>query len=601
MTENHSKPVVVIIQPESIACPKFSYSKDSIFEKYFEINLSSNNCVCLVGLSDGKIMWTSFSLSRKTLERNTELQLMYDLKQPVANIHFMEKIENVEGHGFLLIIGSFGKLALLAAEKLFSNAAKVESGKSLYVVTSYIQVSIKETILFGETILYICRAGNLYSSKCTVDTLEKKELKISSRKLDLSGIISMVVVDKEIGLILLRTSIGNLYLAKYEAVETQSDHLLSLPTIMAQCLHQSTIMKELIFIQSLQRRFFAALTVFASLKHKGICFEEKFSCSASEIALSKKILLDVNLQSLKQLNLDPDLWSVAFSAHSCFCENYKVVSKTVPYSTDHPSLFIELNESDLQPSSASVLPLLIEVGLVLNIPYDWKGLDCFKLVEKSLPTYIRIRTFVVHEFYFLKKSSNAATIYHNWNSSRSILQTINEVAKEKPISNLLKSNIDILTDLPNKFQFCFPTSSIQDFLDKNQETGPCDFIFKILLKKSVRNFSQDNESLSCRNKPVTITVEKIESTILITLISKDLDLLLGMRMATLELLLSHQLRCEINPQTYVSIPGYIVKLCEEVSEKINYGKDIDSEEDCRNIIMLYTQLRKNISEKLPVL
>ncbi|KFM64217.1 hypothetical protein X975_12952, partial [Stegodyphus mimosarum] len=410
--------------------------------------------------------------------------------------------------------------------------------------------------------------------------------------------MQVTIINKQAGLILVATAAGNLYLIQYIKSLNTYNTSVALPSLMNEGLHQSVIMQHLLAIKYHQGKLFSALCTFAALKFKSIP-SVKLSCSITEIDVQPtKFFLEINLKDFEKLNLDPDLWFVTISLCSYFQNNHTTISKTAPLISGKSILAVEVLNSLLCSASVNEFPLFVEVGLILNLPSDWRTLECFKLLTKMLPLYLRMQTIIVHEFYLLKwiqkPLANYSDSRHSHKLLNNMLAKIQELAMNKPISNLLKTNC-VLADTPQQISFILSVSTVQD-IAKNSLKG-CDlthYIHQLLLEKSnIKNFNEDTH-LSCKGSPLSFSVAQHGDIIQITVTAKCVDVLLGSRIAIMETLLTHQNLSGIPASKFISISASLHRKCEELSKIITsiYGNEVEPAQFTIRIQKLYQQLRK---------
>lgn len=68
-----------------------------MFRNLFGINCVSPNAICLIGHTDGKLLWTLCD-STNQFQTSHELQVLFNLKQPIVGIFFIKDIEGLEGY-----------------------------------------------------------------------------------------------------------------------------------------------------------------------------------------------------------------------------------------------------------------------------------------------------------------------------------------------------------------------------------------------------------------------------------------------------------------------------------------------------------------------
>ncbi|GBM54627.1 hypothetical protein AVEN_227798-1, partial [Araneus ventricosus] len=264
---------------------------------------------------------------------------------------------------------------------------------------------------------------------------------------------------------------------------------------------------------------------------------------------------------------------------------------------------VEVKESLLCPPHSSPFPLYLEVGLLITLPETFKSEESFKLIAEVLPLYIKIETLILNELYLLKSKTDFQQnkSQHDPQSSKNALTEICLRNLKKPIAHVLHISHKILTDYPQDLSFClFPANSKQTMTETSTESLSIDNIVQILKKRSKLPDVPELHSLTCRNQQMSFHVSDNDDATHITLRSKSFFLLVGLRMAFMELLLYIQSTSIGCGSKCVSISASVNKECEKLSKELlsMYGQDVEAEGFMEKIISMYCQLRK-ISRQLP--
>ncbi|GIY77598.1 uncharacterized protein CDAR_71961 [Caerostris darwini] len=564
---------------------------------------SLSNCICFIGHPEGKLLFCLCSLvpSEQNILFNTELEVLYDFKQAIVGIHLLTEMNGVAGNG-LLIIGAIGKIAYVTKDKVYSNSAHVKvKNKSFHIATLFLPSSVQEHIVFRNCILHISDKNELWvseiSKKGSCDPHE--DLKIFRNTIAFLNILKIVLLNELLGLFLFVTKYGNLYLTEYTEKESEPSPSLSLPSLMNEIMYQSAVLRKLSSTSKKQQQFFAAVSKFASLKFN---VNEKFkiTCSITEVNVPpKKYVIDICIKSTE--NLDSEFWFVTASLYNYYQKDSIVISKTLLFESNQ-TITIEIQEFLLSSQHCSQFPVFLEIGLLLTLPESFISEECFKLIAKMLPLYMKIETLILNELYLLKSKSQQLInkSQYDQQTDKNILTNICTRNLKTPVAYALNINRKIFTNYPQDFTFCFLPKKVKE--EKSEKDFPAelffiDEVFQTLKIRSNLFSTCEFNSLICKNQDVSF--HSSDGTY-VTIRTKSFFLLAGLRMAIMELFLNIQNKSKDCGSKYVSISAIVNKECEKLSKDLSsmYGKDVEVEDFFEALLFAYCQLRK-ISKMLP--
>ncbi|KAG8184858.1 hypothetical protein JTE90_016203 [Oedothorax gibbosus] len=598
-----TEPVVTFMSKRDFSLQGPDRTKHSILHKLLSIDAASSNCICIIGHPNGKVLYIfcSKSVHSGNFKVNSIIEELCCINQPIVGIYFMEEIRDCE---FILIVGSLGKLVFISTEKLQPTSEDIKI-KSATIYSSSLNVStfIFKPIVHKNCIFYLLNNGDLWLCKilCEIEKNNAKKINVSSALL-IQRVADIELLDNSKGFFLVVTSSGYLNVHRYaeskEIVETSA----SMPFLMNEIMHQSTVLKNLAEIASYQHKFFAAISTFANLKHASHGLGKwDVSCSVHEINQSiKKFIVCINFNCSDQLN--SEFWFVSVSLYSHFQKTSALVSKTIPFNSDL-SFNIEVHESLLCQPHAAPFPIQVEVGLLLTIPEKLKNMPCFQLVSKELPMYLRIQTFILNELNFMKTKTLNSQNHSNLSVlNKNMYSNIHKMSMNKPISRLFDIKQNFLMSHHQSAVFRLLTTTAQEIVN-SESTGPvlANEILQLLLQKSHLDFVSEDSRLLCRSQPVNVTVSAHESNVCITIHADSFLLLTGIRMAIMEILLNKQKKSVGELSQYIQIPAALNNKCEEISKDLLniVNKNLMAEEFFERIMFIYNELRSKVSSVLP--
>ncbi|GFY56035.1 uncharacterized protein TNIN_301121 [Trichonephila inaurata madagascariensis] len=558
------RPVITFLQcDKSSDLGNTNKVQSNIFDKLLKgFPSSSSNCICLVGHPEGKLLYClcSLNINEQHLVVDTQLEVLHDIKQPIAGIHFLKGSHYIEGNG-LLIIGALGKVIYITAERLFTNPLVVNIKKELfYVTTLYLLANVKKYVLFKESIIYTSDKGELWISefskqeKC--NSQKERELKFAQNNLTSHRFVSMTLLDEVKGIFLLVTQCGDIYLSIYSKKDYHDNAIVSLPPLMNEVMHQSSVLHSLNSVSRKQRDFFSAVSKFASLKYNGV---QEFSATYSVIDIDEepqKFIISISIKSTEKF--DPNFWFVTASLYNFYQKDSVVASKTVLFVSDQ-TIVLEVEKLLLCSLHNSPFPLYVEVGLFLTLPENLMCEDIFSLIANQLPLYLKIKTFMLNELYVLKEKSQSClqkTVGCK-KSPKNILQSICCKNLKTAIADVLHIFPMNLIHYPQEFTICLSPKKAQ--IDKTTESFLIEKILTTIQNRNkLMNISQLNY-LHCNDQDVSLNVSNNGDGTYITVHSKSFTLLSGLRMAMMELLLNIQNVSTSSDSKYVSIPAIVHK------------------------------------------
>ncbi|XP_055943910.1 uncharacterized protein LOC129975057 [Argiope bruennichi] len=607
--DNSSKPVLTFVYDKELSRQRTNVLHTDLFKKLIGTTSSSSNCIYFIGHPEGKLLYCLCTVSSKEQIVHTDStpEMIYDIKQPIKGIHFQRDPNDVKGNGFLLIIGKLGKLVFITAEKIFQNSTifKIKN-ESIYIITLYLPSSVHTYILFKQSIIFISNKSELWVSELSKQESsvppKKQVLKLSRNKIAMQGVMKIVLINELQGLFLLVTRSGQLYICEYCEHKIDLNLPISLQSLMNVIMHQSSVLHQLNALSKMHQDFFAAVSKFASLKFNGV-EKLKVTCSITEIdEPPKKYVISINIASTEKF--DSRFWFVTAYLYNFYQKDSIVISKTLQFETDQ-IITIEVQESLLCSPHGSAFPLYLEVGLLITLPETFRSEESFKFIVAVLPLYIKIETLILNELYLLqsKTDSQQNRSQQDLQSSKNALTEICSRNLKKPIAHALHICHKALTNYPQDFSFClFPVNSKQATIETSEEFLSMDDIIQILKKRNKLPDAPELHSLTCRNQQMSLQVSENSEATWITLRSKSFFLLVGLRMAIMELLLYMQLQNSSIKygSKCVSISAKVNKECEKLSKELlsMYGQDVETEGFMEKIINMYCQLRK-ISRQLP--
>ncbi|GFR01212.1 uncharacterized protein TNCT_379481 [Trichonephila clavata] len=285
-----------------------------------------------------------------------------------------------------------------------------------------------------------------------------------------------------------------------------------------------------------------------------------------------------------------------------FIINSVVISKTEQFEADQ-TIVLEVEKLLLCSPHNSPFPLYVEVGLLLTLPENLMHEDIFSLIANQLPLYLKIKTFLLNELYILKeKSENCLQKTVGCKKShKNILKRLYCKNLKTAIADVLHISPMNLIHYPQEFTICLSPKKAQ--IELNDKTTETFLIEKILTTIQNRNKSMNISQLNflyCSDQDVSLNVSNNEDGTCITIHSKSFILLLGLRMAMMELLLNIQNTPTSSSSKYVSIPASVNKECEKLSKDLLdlYGQNVNAEDFLEKILSRYCRLRI-ISSMLP--
>ncbi|GBM15911.1 hypothetical protein AVEN_258451-1 [Araneus ventricosus] len=335
--DDGSKPVITFVYDKESSGQTFIALQMNICKKLLgAFPLSSSNCICFIGHPEGKLLYylCTMSFKERNIRMDTQPEMIYDIKQPIKDIHFQRELNDMKGNGSLLIIGKLGKLVFITAEKVFHNSVAIKiKNESLYATTLYLPSSVQSHILLKQSIIFISNKFELWVSEFSKQETSvphrNQEIKLSKNAFAMHGVVKMVLLNELQGLFLLVTRSGHLYLSEYCKQKTDFNLSVSLSSLMNMIMHQSSVLHNLSLLSKMHQDFFASVSKFASLKFNG--FQKlKVACSVTELdEPPKKFVININIATTEKL--DSRFWFVTVFLYSFYQKDSIVISKTLPF------------------------------------------------------------------------------------------------------------------------------------------------------------------------------------------------------------------------------------------------------------------------------
>ncbi|GFS92349.1 uncharacterized protein NPIL_93321, partial [Nephila pilipes] len=327
-----SKPIITFLQ-----CDKSSESgyinkeQGNIFCKLLKhFSSSPSNCICLIGHPEGKLLYClcSLNFNEQHLIVDTQLEILHDIKQPIAAIHFLKESHSIEGNG-LLLVGTLGKVVYITADRLFNNSIDIKiKNESYFITTLYLMSNVKKCVIFKGLLIHTSDKDELWISafsKQKKNSFKEVDLKFSRNTLTSHRIVNITLLNELKGIFLFVSQYGDMYLSIHFEKEDHDNSMVSLPSLMNEIMHQSSVLHNLNLVSRKQQDFFTAVSKFAFLKYNGA---QEFNVTCSVIEINEqpgKFIISINIKNTEKF--DSNFWFVTTSLYNFYQRDSVVVSK----------------------------------------------------------------------------------------------------------------------------------------------------------------------------------------------------------------------------------------------------------------------------------